>query len=520
MHSAATNRRQSRLKISECGPKRGSTRPAAATMCGALTLAVLSALLLIAANPAQAQTEAVPYSFAGNPDGANPESSLTYNGGNFYGTTVNGGLNNDGTVFQLVSNGSGGWTETTPPIYTFCSLANCADGQNPTYGTVTFDSNGNLYGTTLSGGANGYGVVYELSPPASGQTAWTETVLYSFANNPDGANPVNGLIWDASGNLYGVTYNGGVNGNGTIFELTPSSGTWSEQVLYDYNATYAGLTINTAGDIFVPQYGSVLELKPNGSGGYVKSTIFSFSNATKDGSVPNGTLALDSAGNLYGTTIDGGAYGYGTVYKLTAPTKSGAAWTEKLLTSLASGANEYPLGGVVLDSNGNVYGTASASGKYNDGAVFELVAPTGTSTTYTKKMLFTFDGETGNEPYDTMTLVNGYLYGTTYIGGTNGDGAVFQINPAATVTTTTLTSSANPSTSGESVTFTATVTPAPPNGEVVVFEPLGQTPMTNGVATYTTSTLPVGTTKVRAVYEGDINFITSMSGWLSQVVDK
>jgi TRAP-type C4-dicarboxylate transport system substrate-binding protein len=97
---------------------------------------------------------------------------------------------------------------------------------------------------------------------------------------------------------------------------------------------------------------------------------------------------------------------------------------------------------------------------------------------------------------------------------------VFEVNPAAAATTTTLTSSVNPSTSGQAVTFTATVTPSPPNGEAVVFEPLGQSPMTGGVATFTTSTLAVGTTKVRAVYEGDLDFITSMSAWLSQVVDQ
>jgi uncharacterized repeat protein (TIGR03803 family) len=518
MHSAETNnRRQSRLKISTCEPKTGSTKLATATMRGAFTLAVLSALLLVAANPAQAQTEQVVYNFTGAPDGSGPESSLTYNNGNFFGTTNIGGTNNDGTVFELTPNTTtGGWNEAV--IYSFCALAGCADGENPTIANVIFDSNGNLYGTTYNGGAHGYGTVFELSPPASGQTAWTLTTLYSFTNNPDGANPVNGLIWDASGNLYGVTNAGGVVGNGVIYELSLSAGVWTEQVLYDINSTNAGLAINSAGVIFAVEYGSVLKLTPNGTGGYVETKIFNFTTAAQ-GTDPNGTLAFDSAGNLYGTTTKGGKYSDGVVYKLTPPAK-GTTWTEKVIANLGA-VNANPLGGVVLDSKGNVYGTGSQGGtKNNAGSVFELVAPTGSATTYTAKTLLTFNGEDGNEPEASLTLVNGYLYGTTYTGGSDGLGAVIQVNPAAAVTTTALTSSVNPSTSGESVTFTATVTPAPPNGEVIVFEPLGQSNMTNGVATFTTSNLKVGTTNVRAVYGGDINFITSMSGWLAQIVQK
>src|SRR5208282_1068891 len=231
-----------------------------------------------ATHPAKAQTEAVLYNFTGNPDGANPESRLTADSaGNLYGTTYSGGLGS-GTVFELSPNSSGGWTETV--LYNFCSESNCGDGANPTYAYVTFDSQGNLYGTAYAGGANGYGVVYKLTP---GQSGWTETVLYSFANSPDGANPVNGLIMDAAGNLYGTTYAGGSGGNGSVFELTPSGGNWTEEVIYNISSTYSGLAMDAHGNIVGTTYRTVFKLKPNGSGGWNPNVIFTFANGAKKG---------------------------------------------------------------------------------------------------------------------------------------------------------------------------------------------------------------------------------------------
>jgi len=516
MHLVKTNSiTKGRSDISDVGPRFRSTKLAAAILRGTLILTVLSALLLIAARPAQA-TEVVAYNFTSNPDGANPGSSLTLHDGNFYGTTYSGGLG-FGTVFELAPNGSGGWTETV--LYTFCSAASCADGENPTYSNVIFDTQGNMYGTTYGGGANGYGVVFELTPAGE---SWTETVLYSFANTPDGANPVNGLVMDTAGNLYGVTYAGGTGGNGTVFELSPSGGSWTEQVIANISATYAGLTMN-GGNLYGAGYGSVFELTPPGGEGlWNRFTLHSFvaADAATEGSNPNGTPVFDTAGNLYGTTESGGKYGYGTVYKLT-PGAKGKPWTEKLLASFEA-TNANPLAGIVFDANGNIYGTSTAggTGTLKEGTVFELVYQASTGT-YKGKVLLTFTGEDGNTPDSSLILdSSGNLWGTTYLGGSSGYGTVFEVNPAAAATTTTLTSSVNPSTSGEAVTFTATVSPAPPNGEVVVFEPLGQSTLSGGTATFTTSTLKVGTTKVRAVYEGDLDFITSMSAWLSQVVDE
>jgi uncharacterized repeat protein (TIGR03803 family) len=519
MHSVKTNSTtQNCSQIS--GLKVGSTKTEACVR-GALILAVLSALLFIAARPAQAQTEQVLYSFAGDPDGANPNSKVLVLNGNIYGTTYSGGLGY-GTVYELTPNGTGGWSETPNPIYSFTGGT---DGGNPNYAYLIADSNGNLYGTTYIGGANGDGTVFELSPPTQSDGSWTETVLYSFCsvtNCADGENPVSGLVFDASGNLYGTNWTGGAGTgtlNGSVFELSPpvSGNSWTEQVIFDINSTYAGLTIN-GGDIYGPAFNEIFKLTPSGSNWTGKS-IFTFNSAdaATQGSNPNGALSFDSAGNIYGTTYAGGADKDGLVYKLTLGTNG--KYTRSTLYTFDN-QGDSPLGGVVLDASGNLYGTTSTGGAHDNGNVYELVAPTGSVKTYTFKSLFGFQTEDGNESEASLVLNGGYLYGTTYIGGENGVGEVFAVNPAATATSTVLTSTPNPSTNGETVTFTATVTPAPPNGEYVVFEPIGKAQLVNGVATYDYSALAQGGHKITAVYEGDLNYIRSASNVVVQVVNK
>jgi uncharacterized repeat protein (TIGR03803 family) len=334
MHSAGTSSGpKGRLNISDAGPGFGSTKLAAAAIRGAFTLAVLSALLLAAARPAQAQAETVLYTFTGSPDGANPSSSLARDSaGNLFGTTTYGGLENYGTVFELSPSGSGGWNEAV--IYGFTGGT---DGANP-YSSLIFDSVGNLYGTASAGGTNGNGVVFELSPAGS---TWTETVLHSFAGTPDGATPMAGLTMDAAGNLYGATpYGGTGDGTGTVFELSPSGGGWTEQVIYDldinvgtcgYFASTSGLTIDAAGNIFGAACSIVFELSPNGEHGWAPSVIHTFTGAPIDGRAANGTPVLDKAGHLYGTTYFGGKYDNGTVYKLSL--KWNGEWTETILHS-------------------------------------------------------------------------------------------------------------------------------------------------------------------------------------------
>jgi len=432
MYSAVTESvTKGRLNISDLGPRFGSTKPATAAMRGALTLIVLSALILMAARPAQAQTETVLYNFTRGSDGGNPQSSLTSDGaGNFYGTTYYGGLAcgespyGCGTVFELSPNGSGGWNETV--LYAFCSAPNCADGANPEFSSLIFDSLGNLYGTALLGGANGYGVVFELSPAGAN---WTESVLYSFANDGDGAYPAAGLIMDKAGNLYGTTEDGPHGTGNTVFEVSPSGGGWTEQTIYSGGfGSYAGLAMDAAGNLFGVTYSTVFELSPNGGGGWNPAVIHTFTGSPKDGTYAYGTLVLDKSGNLYGTTYFGGAKNYGTVYEL-SPRKKGK-WTEKILHSFKSGKDgANPFAGIVFDSAGNIYGTTQGGGKFSAGTVFELVAPVGKGS-YKEKVLWSFNGTDGNFPDGSPILDSaGNLYGTTDIGGSNGDGVVFEVTP-------------------------------------------------------------------------------------------
>lgn len=403
-----------------------------------LILVILSTHLLFTARPAQAQTETVLYNFCSLPnciDGAYPQSHLTSDGkGNFYGTTANGGTANLGTVFELSPNGTGGWNETV--LYNFTGPG----GFNPLYSYVIFDSAGNLYGTANQGGANGNGVVFELSPVGA---SWTETVLYSFPCGLYGcqtasARPVNGLIFDSAGNLYGRTIGGGSYGEGTVFELSPSGGGWTEQLIYSSESwNYAGVTMDADGDIYGIEYWFVFELSPNGDGIWTRTEIHEFGSNDKDGIDPDGTPVLDSAGNIYGTTESGLSAQYGTVYKLTPVTtgKKKGTWTEEILHSFKTLKNgNWPQSAVVLDAAGNIYGTTTEGGKYNDehggnGTVFELVAPVGKGG-YEDKLLWSFNGTDGAGPADSLILDSaGNLYGTSQYGGSNGYGAVFEVMP-------------------------------------------------------------------------------------------
>jgi hypothetical protein len=294
----------------------------------ALTLAVLSTLLLIAASPARAQTETVLYNFCSVEsqgscvDGANPVSGLTSHGGNLYGTTQLGGTGymgvGLGTVFQLSPNGSGGWNESV--LYNFCSEGgeNCTDGAYPD-GPVVFDSVGNLYGIVPEGGNSncgfnqGCGVAFELSPVGAG---WTEAVVYDFCSQftggvcHDGDYPGGGVVMDAAGNLYGQLAAG-------PFELSPPPGGWTEEIISPYvrNSRY-GLTMDAAENTFGTAFNGagqrvVFELSPNGEGDWNTTVLYTLGGS---GSTVWSGLVLDQAGNIYGTSQAAGAKGSGTVY--------------------------------------------------------------------------------------------------------------------------------------------------------------------------------------------------------------
>ncbi|HXM11037.1 MAG TPA: choice-of-anchor tandem repeat GloVer-containing protein [Terriglobales bacterium] len=394
----------------------------------------LCLITTFAAGPAQALTKGVLYNFQGyvDDDGSEPNASLTSNGvGNLYGTTQYGGQGY-GIVFELSPNGKEGWKETI--LHTFTGGS---DGAVPTSSNLIFDSAGNLYGTTESddigsGGpcANaGCGVVFELSP-AGGN--WTETVLYTFCQQigcTDGSNPINGLIFDTKGNLYGTTLTGGSGSGGTVFELSPSGSDWTEQVIYltSYNSS-AGLTIDATGNIFGATESAVFELSPKHKGGWKSAVIHTFTGGTKDGSGAEETPVLDATGNLYGTTTGGGIYNNGTVYKLSPPK---GKWNETILYSFKGGPKDgsLPWAGIVFDAGGNMYGTTLNGGKYGEGTVFELVAPVGEGS-YKERVLRSFNYTDGATPYASLVLdVAGTLYGTTQLGGKYESGVVFEVTP-------------------------------------------------------------------------------------------
>jgi uncharacterized repeat protein (TIGR03803 family) len=516
MHSARTN------------------KLAAAVIRAGLALAVVLALLLIAARPAQAQ-ETVLYTFTGGIDGANPTSRLTFDSaGNLYGTTYGGGLWGYGTVFELSPNGSGGWNETV--LYSFTGGA---DGANPNYAYVMFDSAGNLYGTTYNGGISGCGreslgcgVVFELSPVG---TSWTETVLHTFAGGTDGTNAVNGLVMDGAGNLYGKTNSYSAEGrfSDTVFELTPSGGGWTNQVIASLGGlSTSGLTMRS-GSIYTTSSNGVFEVSPNGNGGWQTHRLYTFSNVD-----PVGTLAFDQWGNIYGTAAGAGRSG-GMMYTLTPPYGGFGYWTMRTIHSFvggqADGAN--PAGGLLLDVSTTLYGATYYGGEYNQGTVFTYLYD-GNGHWY-RGPLWSFNGADGDFPNGDLIFDSSQnLYGTTLCGGggpynqscyNSGNGVVFELNPYHIANTaTTLTSSPNPSTYGQAVTFTAVVTPAPPDGETVSFQhqdgrrsySLGSGALSGGSASVASSGLPPGTVSVVAVYGGDSKLIGSTSKAVKQGVTK
>jgi uncharacterized repeat protein (TIGR03803 family) len=325
-------------------------------------------------------------------DGSYPSATLIFDAaGNLYGTTAFGGAYGWGTVFELTPKHGGGWTEKV--LHSFTG----PDGAYPGGGLI-FDAAGNLYGTTSNGGIYACGLsecgtVFELTPTASG--GWTEQVLHNFSNSPDGAGPGGALIFDAAGNLYGPTGGGGTYGVGTVFELTPTGrvGSWTEKVLYSFSNSPDGagpggaLIFDAGGNLYGTTgsggtygKGSVFELTPTPEEGWTEKVLHSFGNGT-DGVAPDAGVIFDTIGNLYGTTQMGGTCQYqggagcGTVFEL-MPTRGGD-WTEMVLynfctqTNCLDGMNSYA--GLIFDAAGNLYGTTMYGGaNFADGTVFEL----------------------------------------------------------------------------------------------------------------------------------------------------
>jgi uncharacterized repeat protein (TIGR03803 family) len=318
-------------------------------------------------------SENVLHSFSGS-DGAAPWAPVVFDGhGNLYGTTSSGGSGNNGTVFQMIPNGNGTWTLTTLHAFTGGN-----DGGNPAYPGVTLGSSGHIYGAASAGGVYGFGVVFDLGRVSVFN--WYELVAHAFKGS-DGDTPYGSLISDASGNLYGTTYyGGGTSYSGTVFKLTPNrlSFGWTETLLHSFTGPdgaclSAPLIFDAAGNLYSTSEdggpvnnGTVFEMTPNGDGTWTEKVIYGFQDyGNIDGLNPVGGVTFDQAGNLYGTASGGGIYGQGIVFKLTP--SAGGQWTETILHSFGGmvggqpdGVN--PQGGVILDSQGNIYGTTLEGG--------------------------------------------------------------------------------------------------------------------------------------------------------------
>ncbi len=494
----------------------------------ALTLAiVLVSAVATRSAQAQAYTYSVLDTFTGA-DGKGPTGSLVLDAqGNLYGAAFEGGAYGAGTVFKVDTTGA------VTVLYSFTGTG--GDGVTPI--GVVLDAQGNLYGSTSGGGAFGNGTVFKVD------TTGAETVLYSFTGaGGDGADPSGGLVLDAEGSLYGTTNFGGAYYLGTVFKVDASG---HETVLYSFTYGVDGrypdsVVLDAQGNIYGTTFrggtdnnGTVFKVDASGH----ETVLHSFGKRP-DGALPSGGLVLDAQGNLYGTTGGGGEIycgqgydGCGTVFKMDT------SGNETLLYSFSycCGVGKFPRGGVVLDAQGNLYGTTLNGGFYDKGTVFML------DTNGYESVLHSFSGRNGDGqwPYAGVALdAQGNLYGTTTLGGPMygpcfiygnepGCGTIFDLLSPAAATTTTLTSAPNPSAPGQAVTFTAVVSGGagvPHDGETVAFvnnkTVIGTGALSGGSATFTTSTLANGTATVTAVYGGDVLFARSTSNTVTQVVSK
>jgi uncharacterized repeat protein (TIGR03803 family) len=396
---------------------------------------LLSIALLAALGSAQTETILFNFSFSGG--GAYPQSTLVLDGaGNLYGTTSQGGTFGAGVVFEMVR-GSSGWTEKI--LYNF---SGSPDAGTP-YGGLVQDTKGNLYGVTAKGGTLNLGAIYKLSPLGGG--SWKFAILHSFAGGLGGGVPSfwfpTALTIDTVGNLYGTTVYGGTHPyGGLVFRLAPNTnGVWTYSVLYDFTGGLDGsypvgrsLTLDSTGNLYGATYnggtsgvGVAYKLTPTPSGPWTQTVLHSFTGGA-DGAFPNGGFVIDASGSLYGTTQAGGSQsacfpGCGVIFKL-SPSVNGT-WTETVLHTFTGG--EAPYANLISDAAGNFYGTTFAYG----GTVYKL-ARTGTGK-WTETVLYTFGSlNDGMQPYATVVRdAAGNLYGTTPYGGTNYAGIVYEITP-------------------------------------------------------------------------------------------
>lgn len=393
--------------------------------------------------PTEGQVLSVIHNFTGGTDGAYPLAVTLDRQGNIYGNTGSG----YGAIYRLKHIGSA-WILT--PLVTFQAGDNA--GGDP--GAVTIGPNGTLYVENAAGGdfngqcdLSGCGTVVNLMPPATAcRTAlcpWNANLLYTFGNNgsSDGNTPLGSVVFDRAGNMYGTTQAGGTAGDGTVYELSHTNGVWTESIIHSFAGgsdgilPVVGLAMDAAGNLYgttnfggAGSVGTVYELTPSGSG-WTETVLYSF-RGSSDGGVPWGPLIVDSFGNVYGTTVYGGAGNGGTVFELSP---AGNGWTFNLIQALPGNGQSGPRAGVVMDGAGNLYGTTVQGGAFGWGSVYEMVRA---GDTWTYRDLHDFTGASdGGQIFDGVVLDSqGNLYGAASYGGdsscgTFGCGVVFEIAP-------------------------------------------------------------------------------------------
>ncbi|WP_315719821.1 MULTISPECIES: calcium-binding protein [unclassified Bradyrhizobium] len=381
-------------------------------------------------------------SFNGTTNGNRPFSALISDAaGNLYGTTQNGGSANGGVVFEIAKTSSG-YSSTPIVLASFGGIS----GDNLRGGLV-MDAAGNLFGTARSGGANGYGAVYEIVKTSTGYSS-TPVVLASFSGT-DGSAPQDALIIDAAGNLFGTTTTGGAGGYGTVYEIPKTASGYGSTptVLVSFNGTnganpMASLYMDASGNLFgtttnggANNLGTVYEIAKTVSGyGSTPTVLVSFSGT--NGSNPYfGSLIADAEGNLFGTTEAGGPNDAGSIFEI-VKTADGYGSAPIMLASFNGTNGLNPYGGLIMDAAGNLFGTTLNGGTNNQGTIFELTK-TATGYSSTPTVLTSFNGNNGKGPGASLFMdAGGSLYGTTYLGGTGG--VVFKLpvtssTPAAPV---------------------------------------------------------------------------------------
>ena len=384
-------------------------------------LVVCAMVALLGNTASAANTTKLIYSFAGGADGEYTDTELvTDSAGNLYGTSVQGGYGS-GTVFQVTPEG------VHTVLYSFTGGA---DGGEP-YKGVTFDAQGNLYGTAVTGGGGscegGCGVVFKLTNSGG---VWTQTVIHAFTG-ADGSGPGSPVSIDKHGNVFGTTPTGGKYGMGVIYLLQPVGGSWKFRVVHAFTGGTDGgggsagrLLLDDRENLYgvctvggVNGFGTVYEVSLV-KGQVQFTTLYAFKDQP-DGALPYGGLAFDKVGNLYGTTYYAGANDVGTVYKLI---RNKGTWTETVLYSFKGGADgANPISGLVADASGNFYGTTST--------LFKITR--GSSGQWTESVAYRFPGspKAGNAYNGLVNDGAGHFYGATVNGGIANDGVIYEFTP-------------------------------------------------------------------------------------------